>query len=73
MGATQKNKKTQVEKQEAKTNSTLRLPRRTENLMLFKKALAVLFSQILQFRGSLGGVRLDQNSLPSDMAFPSAG
>ena len=64
MGAIQKNKKTQVGEQEAKTNSILRLTRRIENLILFKKALAVLFSQILQFRGSLGGLRVDQNSLP---------
>lgn len=64
MGAIQKNKKTQVGEQEAKTNSILCLSRRTENLILFKKALAVLFSQILQFRGSLVGLKVDQNSLP---------
>lgn len=38
MGATQKNKKTQVGKQEAKTNSTLRLPQRTENLITFQES-----------------------------------
>lgn len=64
MGAIQKNKKTQVGEQEAKTNSILCLLRRTEKLMLFKKALAVLLSQILQFRGCLVGLKGDQNSLP---------